>query len=225
MTSSSEHFWPLLGSDWQQLLLRSGSRHEHPAGTVLIREGDSADSVLVLLSGRVKVVTTGWSGHQGLLGIRMAGDIVGEMAAIDNRRRSATVIAIDPLSVLRIPVSEFIEIIRTHADVSYTLLRVVSTRLRISDRKRLESGEATTAQRVATTLAELAADHGIVDAGQVTISLPFSQDELAMMVGSSREAVVRALRDLREEGIIKTARQRVTVLQPDILGQRVYGAA
>ena len=222
--TATEHFWSLLNHEHQQLLLDRGHRHDHPAGTVLIRMGDTAESVLVLLTGRVKVTTTGVSGHQGLLGIRVAGDIVGEMAAIDDHPRSATVIAVDRLSVLRIPIRDFVEIIRTRAAVCHALLRVMTTRLRASDQKRLESGEATTAQRVAAALAELSADHGVMEAGQLTIALPFSQDELAMMVGASREAVVRALRDLRSQGIIRTSRQRITVLEPDTLGQRVFGA-
>jgi CRP-like cAMP-binding protein len=224
-TEDAEHFWALLDPAHRRLLIAAGRTHEHPAGTILIHEGDSADSVIVLLSGRVKVIATGVTGHQGLLGIRTAGDVVGEMAAIEARRRSATVIAIDRLRLLRIPVADFVRLIRSEAGISYALLRVVSKRLRSSDRKRLESGESTTAQRVATALSELCVDHGVLKAGQVTISLPFSQEDLAMMVGASREAVVRALRELRAAGIIRTARRRITVLQPDALGRKAFGVA
>jgi len=214
-----EHFWGLLEPIQQEVLRRAGRWHAHPAGSVLIREGDAAESVLVLLSGRVKVVAVGRSGHQTLLAIRVPGDILGELAAVDDRHRSATVIAADAVEVLRIPVPAFVEILRAHGAISYSLLRVVSTKLRSANARRVETGETTIAQRVSTTLAELAADHGTIVAGEITIMIPLSQEELAMMVGASREAVVRALRELRATGLIRTARRQITLLRPDLLSR------
>ena len=217
-----ERFWDLLDTGQRELLTRAGVRHAHPVGTVLLREGSAARSVFVLLTGRVKVVATGASGSQGVLAIRMAGDVLGELAAVDERRRSATVVAVDPIEVLRIPAGAFTDILRTSAGVTYALLRVLSTRLRSADLRRVEHGE-TTGRRVAATLADLTIDHGTPAAGAITITLPFSQDELAMMVGASREAVVRALRALRAEGIVSTGRQQVVILRPDLLARRATG--
>lgn len=219
----ADRFWDLLDPAQRAVVQRAGVRHGHPAGTVLLREGEPAESVLILLSGRVKVVAVGASGHQGLLAIRRPGDILGELAAVDNRPRSATVVASESVDVLRVLVPDFIDILKTHAAIAYALLRVVSTRLRVANLRRVENGETTVAQRVAITLAELAVDHGTLADGTVDITLPLSQDELAMMVGASREAVVRALRVLRSEGIINTGRQRITLLRPDVLGLRAQG--
>jgi CRP/FNR family cyclic AMP-dependent transcriptional regulator len=210
-----EKFWNLLEPGQREVLERAGRRHVHPAGTILLSEGSAAESVLVLLSGRVKVVALGASGYQSLLAIRVPGDVLGEMAAVDERRRSASVVAVEPIEVLRILVGDFVGILSSQPEITYALLRVVSTKLRV---------ETTVAGRVAATIAELAADHGRLGASGIRITLPISQDDLAHLVGGSREAVVRALRALREEGLIRTERQRITILRPELLDLRVRAA-
>jgi CRP/FNR family cyclic AMP-dependent transcriptional regulator len=219
-----ERFWNLLDLPQREVLEKAGHRHVHPAGTVLLSEGSEAESVLVLLAGRVKVVAVGVRGHQSLLAIRLPGDVLGELAAVDERRRSASVVALEPIEVLRIPLAGFVDILRSQPGIAYALLRVVSTKLRIANLRRVQTGETTVAERVAVTLAELAADHGRLQSSEITITLPISQDELAHMVGGSREAVVRALRVLREEGVVRTERQQVTLLRPDLLGLRIPSA-
>lgn len=219
---ASARFWDLLDPGGRSVLVRIGVRHAHPAGTTLLREGEPAASVLVLLSGRVKVIATGASGAQGLLAIRGSGDVLGELAAVDEGTRSATVVAVDPIEVLRFPVARFQDVLRTEAGVAYALLRTLSAKLRLADRRRVELAEPTK-HRLAALLSELAVDHGVLDAGAITISLPVSQDHLAMMIGASREAVVRALRELRSEGIVSTGRQQVTVVRPELLADRALG--
>jgi CRP/FNR family transcriptional regulator, cyclic AMP receptor protein len=219
-----EKFWNLLEPGQREVLERAGRRHVHPAGTILLSEGSAAESVLVLLSGRVKVVALGASGYQSLLAIRVPGDVLGEMAAVDERRRSASVVAVEPIEVLRILVGDFVGILSSQPEITYALLRVVSTKLRVANLRRIQAGETTVAGRVAATIAELAADHGRLGASGIRITLPISQDDLAHLVGGSREAVVRALRALREEGLIRTERQRITILRPELLDLRVRAA-
>lgn len=214
-------FWDLLDPAGRALLTASASRHAHPFGTVLLREGEASRAVLVLIRGTVKVVATGVGGHQLLLAIRGAGDVLGDLSVLDERPHSATVIAMGPVALLRIPSEDFGRLLREHAGVAYALLRVLSGRLRLANVRRVQHVETTTAQRVATTLAELAADHGTVHEDSVTIAVPFSQDDLAMMVGASREAVVRALKSLRDDDVISTGRRRITIVQPEALGWRV----
>jgi CRP/FNR family transcriptional regulator, cyclic AMP receptor protein len=180
-------------------------------------------SALVLQSGRVTVTATGRQGVIGLLAIRVPGDIVGELAAIDRKPRSATVTAIDPVRVLRIAVDQFEDLLSTHPLIAFAVLKVVISRLRIANWRLIEFSETTAGQRVAFMLAKLAAEHGQIVPGTTTITLEFGQTELARMVGGSRETVVRALRVLRTDGIISTGRRRITILEPEILGGRALG--
>jgi CRP/FNR family transcriptional regulator, cyclic AMP receptor protein len=217
---AAEHLWNLLSEHQRTILLRAGTRHTHPAGTVLLREGDPTGSVLILLSGRVKVLATGLRGHQGLLAVRVPGDILGELAAIDGKPRSATVVSVDLVTILRMPAADFNAILSAHPGIAHALLKVIVSRLRTANLRRIEYGETTVAQRLAGVLTELAAEHGDLTARSAAVTVPYGQDDLAKMVAGSREAVVRALRAWRAAGIITTGRNKVTIRYPEALASQ-----
>jgi CRP/FNR family cyclic AMP-dependent transcriptional regulator len=215
---SPEHLWELLDERQRAVLDNAGTRHQHRAGTTLLREGEPAGSALVLPSRRAKVLATGSSGYKSVLAVRVPGDVLGEFAAIDGKPRSATVVTVDPVCVLRLPAARFNAILTKHPGIAHVLFKVVISRLRIANLRRVEFGETTVAQRLTRTLAELAFEHGEVEAQDIAIALPFGQEDLANMVAGSREAVVRALRVLRDEGTISTGRRKITIRQPEVLG-------
>lgn len=223
--SAPAQLWELLDERQRTVLVAAGSRHDHPVGTVILSEGAPSGCALILLAGRVKVLATGLGGRQSVLAIRVPGDVLGELAAIDGKPRSATVIAVDAVRVLRIPAATFNAILHTHPGIAHAVLRVVASRLRMSDRRRVEYSETTVAQRVAATLAELAAEEGALLSTGLEITLPYSQEELAKMVCGSREAVVRALGELRRQGVIATGRRRIIVRQPEVLGHCAVATA
>ena len=103
------------------------------------------------------------------------------------------------------------------------LLRLVTSRLRDADRKRVEFGAFDIAARVAGRLVELADRFGEPVPDGVRIPVPLSQDELAGWVGASREAVAKALRVLRDRGLLTTGRRTMTVLDLDGLRRRASG--
>jgi CRP-like cAMP-binding protein len=124
---------------------------------------------------------------------------------------SATVTALEPITALAVPSPEFERYLLSHARVSMLLMRELIGRLRDADRKRIEFGAYDTTGRVAARLVELAERFGEQTEEGLRIGLPLSQDELAGWTGSSREAVTKALRTLREEGWIQTGRLHVIV--------------
>jgi CRP/FNR family transcriptional regulator, cyclic AMP receptor protein len=216
--SASRRLWALLDEPERAVLVAAGRVYDHPRGTELLHEGAPSGSAFVLLRGRVKVLAQGAGGLPRILAIRVPGDVIGELAAIDGGTRSATVVAIDPVRVLRVPADRFNEVLRTHPAIAHALLVVLIGRLRMANHWRVEYGDTTVAERVATVLAQLAAEHGRVADRGIAIALPFRQEDLAGMVAGSREAVVRALRDLREKGVISTGRRRIVIHEPEILG-------
>jgi CRP/FNR family cyclic AMP-dependent transcriptional regulator len=104
--------------------------------------------------------------------------------------------------------------------IANAVLQVVSGRLRADNRRQSEFADITVAQRLDLYLADLLAHHSSVYEDGVAITVPFSQEEIASAIGASREAVVRALRVLRDAGIVSTNRQRIVILKPDALDQR-----
>jgi CRP/FNR family transcriptional regulator, cyclic AMP receptor protein len=182
-------------------------------------EGEASDHIAIILSGVVKITASTSSGREALLGLRGSGEIVGEIAVIYGSRRSATVQALDTVRARLILGSVFRQRLRDHPDALFAVLSAVVGRLRESDRRRLEFTGSDVRERVALLLYELAGTHGEPAAdGSLTIGLPLSQEEIAGATGASREAVAKALRHLRERGVVHTARQRIVVLDRNALG-------
>lgn len=202
-------------------LLERGVRRRFERGTTLFHEHDQSDSVVVVLSGRLKVYSITADGKEVVFAFRGPGDILGELAAVDGRPRSAGVGALEPVEVLFVAALDFRAFLQKHPRVALLLLEMLSWRLRDADRKRVEYAAFDSIGRVAARLVELSTEHGRPAAGEgVEITLPLSQDELAGWTGSSREAVSKALHTLRELGWVETQRRRITVLDLESLRRR-----
>jgi CRP/FNR family cyclic AMP-dependent transcriptional regulator len=208
---STKEFWDQLTPEEAAALESTGRRRDYRRGSVLMREADRSDWVLVLRSGRVKVSVDTASGTEVVLAVRGPGALIGEFSALDREPRSATVTALEPVSGLIVPVAEFEHFLQAHGRVAYLLIRTVIGRLRDADRKRIEFGAHDTIGRVAARLVEMAERFGQPTPEGTRIALPFSQDELAGWIGASREAVSKALGVLRAAGTIRTSRMSVVV--------------
>lgn len=209
MKAESGELLSLLTDDEIAALRAAGRPRRWDRGATVMSEGDTSDWVLVLTEGRVKVSSHTSAGTEVVLAVRGPGGLIGEMSAIDGSPRSATVTALEPIS--GIVVSDFPGFLQQHGRIAVLLMRIVTGRLRDSDRKRIEYGAFDTTGRVATRLIELAERYGEQTSAGVRVALPLSQDELAGWTGASREAVSKALRSLRDRGLIETGRRRVTI--------------
>jgi CRP/FNR family transcriptional regulator, cyclic AMP receptor protein len=179
-------------------LRRLGARRRFPAGAVLFVEGDPAHEALVLLSGAVKVSVGSTEGKEIVLEVFEAGALLGELSVIDGKPRSATVTALEPVEVLAVASISFNDFLDRHPKVLRRLLIDVIGRLRSRVRHQLEFGAGDALGRVCARLAELADRYGEREADAVVVHSPLNQSELASWTGLSREAVVKALRALRQ---------------------------
>jgi CRP-like cAMP-binding protein len=213
-------FFAALNPDEAAELTSAGANRQWRRGAVIYRERERSEWVVILRTGRVKVSSDTASGTEVVLTVRGPGALLGELAAIDRGRHSATVTALEPVTALVVPHAEFERYLQSHGRVAFLLTRQHVVRLRDADRKRIEFGAYDTTGRVAARLVELAERFGTPGPEGLRIELPLSQDELAGWTGSSREAVTKALRALREEGWIQTGRLRVTVRDLDALRER-----
>ncbi|MDN5930941.1 MAG: Crp/Fnr family transcriptional regulator [Pseudonocardia sp.] len=204
-------------------LAARGRHRRWPVGASLFLEGDRATTVVVVVSGRVKVFSLTEQGEEVVLAVRGPGALLGELSAIDGGERSTSVSALEPVVALVVPVPGFVAFLNGHGSAAMVLMRLITSRLRDADRKRVEFGAYDIAARVAGRLVELADRFGEPDPHGVRISVPLSQDELAGWVGASREAVAKALRVLRDRGLVTTGRRTMTVLDLDGLRGRARG--
>lgn len=194
-------------------LRQLGTRRSLPAGATLFLEGDAPYDLTIIESGDIKLVTTALNGQETLLDVLSAGEVLGELSAIDGTSRSATAVAVTGIELTSIPVDRFLAFLQQHPEAMGALLAVTVRRLRLSNRRQLEFTTSDALGRVCARVDELAERYGSADVPDgVQIDLPITQTELAQWCGLSREAVVKALRKLRDLGWISTSDGVVTVL-------------
>jgi CRP/FNR family transcriptional regulator, cyclic AMP receptor protein len=215
--SPSGTFWDLAGADATAAIAALAGRRRFPRGQALMHAGQVPQDVFVLRSGRVKVSAVASSGRQVLLAFRGPGDLVGELSALDERPRSASIVALEPVEALVLTHEQFRALLGQHPAASFALLRVLSDRLRDADLKRLQFAGYTAMSRVAFCLLELCDRFGQAEADAVDILLPISQEELAGWAGSSLESVGRSLQTMRGLGWIETRRRAIRVLDREAL--------
>ena len=183
------------------------------AGEVIFRQGDPGTSMVVILSGSVRVVTSSAEGKRLALAILGEGQVVGEMALLEGGIRSADVITEEPTELLVLERRDLIPFLEHNPRICIMLLEVLSGRLRqttetLSDRTFL-SLEA----RLAKALLRLADAYGRETADGVRIEMKLSQRAIGEMIGASRESVNKQLQAWSDEGIVQLKRGNVAVLQ------------
>ena len=201
-------------------LLGLGSRRRFPAGSTLFVEGDAAHEVFVLLAGEVKVTVGSVDGREVILDVLEPGVLLGELAVIDGRARSATVSALSAIEVLTVGAATFNDFLDRHPAVLRGLLVGVIERLRTRTRHQMEFGTGDALGRVCARLAEIADRYGTAEDGVTTVSSPVSQSDLASWTGLSRVAVVKTLRVLRQLGWIDNRGRAIVIRDLDQVRQR-----
>jgi CRP-like cAMP-binding protein len=189
-------------------------------GTALAHAGQVGDRVLVLLEGHVKLVRVTEDGRDVLLGIRGPGELVGEQSAIDGAPRSASIVALDGVQALALATADFLAFLTATPDASLYVMRLLVSRLRDADRKRVEYAAQDVVGRLAGRLVELVQRFGSGNGEAVRIELPLTQEDLAGWVGASREATSRALQQMRSLGWVTTERRAITVHDVEGLTRR-----
>lgn len=222
-------YWPptgllgRLGEADRATLLRTGHAVVYPAGQTLIREADSSDFALLLLGGTVKVTAHAQDGREALLAVRMAGDLVGELAGMDGQPRVGTVTACGRVWARYILRSELLECMRLHPAVGLSLSASVVAKLRTATGRIVDFTGCDVLGRLARILHHLAATYGLP--GRNEAQLPLSQPEMATLVGAADSSIHKALRSLRQSGVIATGYRRITILDLRQLARIAIDAA
>ncbi|MFE3637496.1 Crp/Fnr family transcriptional regulator [Streptomyces sp. NPDC059168] len=185
---------------WSQLRDLAPER-VRPARSVLLRQGDPGTHVIVLVSGSALVMLTGPSGERTLLAVRGAGELLGELAVLDDQPRTATVIAAETCRIHIVPAILFLAFVEEHGLLS-CLLRHAIARVRESEAVRLELATASVPLRLASALSRLVK---AASASTSEVVVRLTQTELSQMIGASRNAVGTALKPWREQGWVATA--------------------
>ena len=195
-----------LGDSLLREIARQGGLRHFPANAVLINEGDDADSLFILLSGRVKVYSTNAEGKEVVIATHGAGEYLGELA-LDGGFRSASVMTLEPTSCSVVTGANLRQFIQAHPDFAQHLIRKLIGRVR----QATDSVKSLALQDVYGRVTRLFDELSVEVGSERIIEERLTQQDIAERVGSSREMVSRIFRDLIAGGYISTAAGRITI--------------
>jgi CRP/FNR family transcriptional regulator, cyclic AMP receptor protein len=170
-------------------------------GELIVEQGKKSNALFIILTGRARVLTTDTRGREVILANLAPGDYIGEMSLIDNEPHSASVRAEVQTDVLMLGRVEFARCLPENTSMAYAVMKGLVQRLRHADRKIESLALMDVYGRVARALIEASEQDA---EGQAVIRDKVSRQDLAKMVGASREMVSRVMKDLEERGYIET---------------------
>jgi CRP/FNR family cyclic AMP-dependent transcriptional regulator len=202
----------VLREDELALLSRVVARRSYARGSLILGTGDPTDSLYVLVSGHIKVFMSDLDGKEVILAILGPNEFVGEMGLIDDSPRSANVVALEPCEVVCISKADFKRCLADNFDMAMTVMRGLVKRLREADKQIGSLALMDVLGRVARLLLESAE---IID-GEKVVTKKLSKQNIARMIGASREMVSRVMKHLQEAGYIEV-RADAIVIRENIL--------
>ena len=193
----------LLTNDQAQGIADSVVKRRFRRGEIVVEHGKKSNALFILLTGRARVLTADSRGREVILAVLQSGDYVGEMSLIDNEPHSATVRAEVQTDMLILGRAEFARCLPENSSLSYAIMRGLVQRLRSADRQ-IES------------LALL--DMSEMDGEIKIIRNKVSRQDLAKVVGASREMVSRVMKDLEGRGMVQTQENGWVIIKEQLTG-------
>ena len=192
------------------------------ANQVIFREGDSSDTCYIVRRGHARALREHVDGRSLALAHFGPGDIFGELAMFDAERRSATVETLDAVDAIALAGSDMRRLLGQHPGIAVKLVIALGRRLREANERLTRQSFQTVQSRVAVVLDGLVRQAQTEGAGAGDVLVTITQADIAQLAGSSRESASRFLAVLERAGIITQGRGRITVHEPDALGNYVY---
>jgi CRP/FNR family cyclic AMP-dependent transcriptional regulator len=192
---------------------KRGSVRTLVRGDVLFDEGAIPDELFVVISGRIAIASRAIDGRESVFALMESGDLLGEMGLLDGRPRSAEARALEPSQVLAVPYEPVRTVFEADPRLLWGVVRLLVGRLRTTDEALADSVFLDVTGRTAKRLLELAG-------GSDEFVLPVTQEELAGMVGASRERVNKAIASFIRLGWIEQHDRRYRIVQRDRLRMR-----
>lgn len=183
-----------------EALAEAASKKRFKRGEILVAQGQKNNALYIILAGRTRVLMTDNRGREVILAKQKVGDYVGEMSLIDNEPHSATVIADQQVDVLELGRDSFLQCLGENAAMSFAVMHGLVQRLRKASEKISSLALVGVYGRVAMVLLDLAVPD---ENDALLIRDKVSRQDIAKMVGASREMVSRVMKDFEEQGFIQ----------------------
>jgi CRP/FNR family transcriptional regulator, cyclic AMP receptor protein len=188
-----------------------------PKNQVIFMEEETGKYMYIVLAGKVKITKATAGGKESLLAIHQAGDFFGEMALLDGKTSPATVSAMEDCRIATVSAHDFHTLLMRNEKVVKQIIQVLCTRLRQVWAQVQSLSYSTADSRIKAGILQLSQKHGVADSRGIIINLKITHQELAEMVGTSRETVTRTLARLQESGVLQIEQRRMILLDPRAL--------
>jgi CRP-like cAMP-binding protein len=184
---------------------------------VIFHQGDIGDSLQVVASGGVKIVLPSAEGEEAIIASLKPGDFFGELALLDSSPRSTTATAIEPTETLALPRDQFLRLLDDDPHLVHALLHALAEELRRLTGHVEELHFLDLAGRLSMRLVRLARDQNPEASGRAELDWPFTQSDLAAMIGGTRQSVNKLLSGLVDDGLISIERETLVIIDIDEL--------
>ncbi|MEZ7897464.1 MAG: Crp/Fnr family transcriptional regulator [Flaviflexus sp.] len=189
-------------------------------GEALFHEGDSGDNLFIIVDGKIKLGHASDDGRENLIAILGPREIIGELSLFDLGKRSTSATAVAPTTLLSLSHEDLMGFIDTNPDMAKHMLRQLAQRLRRTNELMADLVFADVPGRVAKALLDLAARFGERTQEGVYVAHDLTQEEIAHLVGASRETVNKSLADFVSRGWIRLEGRAVTLIEIGRLEKR-----
>ncbi|MBT8225122.1 MAG: Crp/Fnr family transcriptional regulator [Dactylosporangium sp.] len=189
-------------------------------GDTLFNEGEPGDCLYIVLGGKIKLGRRAADGRQNLIGLMGPSDMVGELSLFDPGPRTATATAVIDTRLARLRKPALRSWLSDRPEIAEQLLRVLARRLRRTNDALADLIFTDVPGRVAKNLLQMAGRFGARDGGVLRVTHDLTQEELAQLVGASRETVNKALADFASRGWLRLDGKSVIILDPERLARR-----
>ena len=190
-----------------ETITKHAMRRSFPKNATIINEGDQTDSLYVVEKGRAKAFLTDRSGREIVLGIIAEGSYFGEIALLDREPRSASVMTLEPSVFLIISRKDFQQCLEDNIEIAMNMLSALTDRIRDLTGSIKSLALSNVYRRIVDTLMKMAVEQGDV----LKVEEKLTQQDIANMVGASREMVNKIFHDLIEGGYISTKNKQITI--------------
>jgi CRP-like cAMP-binding protein len=177
----------------------------------MIRQGEELKHTLVLLTGHVKIVIHSEFGRDLLMAVRGPGDLLGEMAVLEDEPRTTNVIACGPTTVRSVKGNDFVDFVHRHPHACLTLARMLSERLRRADLRCADMITCPAPLRVARVLDEVVRHFGKKTAAGWDLGIPLNQPEIASLAGVGLSTVEKALHEWQDRQVLRKNGRRIVI--------------
>lgn len=191
-----------------------------PRAHVIFAEGELGDRLYIIVSGKVKIGRKSPDGRENLLAVFGPSDMFGELSIFDPGPRTSTATTVTEVQAVTMDRTALREWIAKRPEIAEQLLRVIARRLRRTNNMLADLIFTDVPGRVAKALLQLAHDFGTQEGGMLRVTHDLTQEEIAQLVGASRETVNKALADFAHRGWLRLEGKSVLILEPQRLVRR-----